>query len=67
MLQARSELNPGKRALLYRRVQRLMNEDCSSFMYVVDIPRLYASSKKVKGFFPNSQGKYSFEKVYKTK
>jgi peptide/nickel transport system substrate-binding protein len=65
MLQARSELNTSKRAALYAKVQRLMNDDCSAFEYVVNVPRLYASSKKVVGFFPNSQGKYSFENVYK--
>jgi peptide/nickel transport system substrate-binding protein len=65
MLQARSELNPGKRAALYAKVQRSMNDDCSAFQYVVNVPRLYASSTKVVGFFPNSQGKYSFENVYK--
>ena len=65
MLKARSELNTAKRTALYARVQRLMNDDCSSFNYVVNIPRLYASSPKVVGFSPNSQGKYSFENVYK--
>jgi peptide/nickel transport system substrate-binding protein len=67
MLKARSELNTSKRAALYSRVQRLMNDDCSSFNYVVNIPRIYASSPKVHGFSPNSQGKYSFENVYLTK
>jgi peptide/nickel transport system substrate-binding protein len=65
MLKARSELNTAKRAALYAKVQRLMNDDCSVFIYVVNIPRLYASSSKVVGFLPNSQGKYSFENVYK--
>jgi peptide/nickel transport system substrate-binding protein len=66
-LQARKQLNTAKRQALYSKVQRLLNDDCSSFVYVVNIPRLYASSKKVVGFSPNSQGKYSFENVYKTK
>ena len=64
---ARKELNSAKRQALYSKVQRLLNEDCSPFVYVVNIPRLYASSKKVVGFQPNSQGKYSFENVYKAK
>ena len=65
MLRARSQLNPKKRATLYAQVQRLMNDDCSAFQYVVNVPRLYASSKNVVNFFPNSQGKYSFENVSK--
>jgi peptide/nickel transport system substrate-binding protein len=65
MVKARSELNVAKRAALYAKVQRLVNDDCSSFNYVVNIPRLYASSTKVVGFAPNSQGKYSFENVSK--
>jgi hypothetical protein len=48
-------------------VQRLTNDDCSSFTYIVDTPRLYGSAKKVVGFAPNSQGKYSFEDVYLSK
>jgi peptide/nickel transport system substrate-binding protein len=67
MLKARSELNTSKRAALYAAVQRLLNDDCSSFNYVVNIPRIYASSPKVVGFAPNSQGKYSFENVYLSK
>ncbi len=42
-----------------------MNTDCSAFIPIVDLPRLYASSPKVVGFQPNSQGKYSFENVSK--
>ena len=67
MLKARSELNRAKRAALYAAVQRSLNDDCSSFNYVVNTPRVYASAPKVVGFAPNSQGKYSFENVYLTK
>jgi peptide/nickel transport system substrate-binding protein len=66
MLQARQQLDPAKRARLYAQIQRSMNTDCSVFIPVVDIPRLYASTRKVAGFAPNSQGKYAFENVYKT-
>ena len=65
MLQARSELNTAKRGALYARIQRLMNEDCSAFIPIVNLPRLYASSPNVVAFAPNSQGKYSYEDVYK--
>ena len=34
-------------------------------IYVVDVPRLYASSPNIVGFEPNSQGKYGFENVSK--
>jgi peptide/nickel transport system substrate-binding protein len=67
MLRARQQLNKAKRQALYSTIQRMLNQDCSSFVYVVNIPRLYASSPKVVGFAPNSQGKYSFENVYKKK
>ena len=63
MLEARSELNTTKRAALYAQIQRLMNTDCSSFIPILNIPRLYASAPHVVGFSPNSQGKYSFENV----
>jgi ABC-type transport system substrate-binding protein len=65
MLQARSELNTEKRGALYARIQRLMNEDCSAFIPIVNLPRLYASAPSVVGFAPNSQGKYSYENAYK--
>lgn len=65
MLEARSEINTAKRAALYAQVQRSMNTDCSAFIPIVNLPRLYASSPKVVGFQPNSQGKYSFEDVSK--
>jgi peptide/nickel transport system substrate-binding protein len=67
VLQARAQLNVAKRQALYSKVQRLTNQDCSPFVYLVDIPRLYASTSNVVGFTPNSQGKYSFENVWKTK
>ena len=50
---------------LYAKVQRSMNTDCSAFIPIVDLPRLYASGPDVVGFSPNSQGKYSFENVSK--
>lgn len=65
MLQARSQMNTTKRAALYAKIQRLMNNDCSAFVPMVNLPRLYASDPKVVGFAPNSQGKYSYEDVYK--
>lgn len=67
VLQARAQLNPAKRQRLYSQIQRLTNVDCSPFVYLVDVPRLFASTSKVVGFQPNSQGKYSFENVWKTK
>jgi peptide/nickel transport system substrate-binding protein len=65
MLKARSELNTAKRAADYARIQSMMNQDCSAFIPIVNLPRLYASAPGVVGFQPNSQGKYSYEDVYK--
>jgi|tagenome__1003787_1003787.scaffolds.fasta_scaffold20972144_3 peptide/nickel transport system substrate-binding protein len=65
MVKARSEMKAAKRAALYAKVQRSMNTDCSAFIPIVDLPRLYASGPNVVGFSPNSQGKYSFENVSK--
>jgi ABC-type transport system substrate-binding protein len=65
MVKARSEMRTAKRAALYAQIQRSMNTDCSAFIPIVDLPRLYASGTKVVGFSPNSQGKYSFENVSK--
>jgi peptide/nickel transport system substrate-binding protein len=65
MIKARSQMNTSKRAQLYAQIQRSMNTDCSAFIPIVDLPRLYASGPNVSGFSPNSQGKYSFEDVSK--
>jgi ABC-type transport system substrate-binding protein len=65
MVKARSEMNAAKRAALYAKVQRSMNTDCSAFIPIIDLPRLYASGTNIVGFSPNSQGKYSFENVSK--
>jgi peptide/nickel transport system substrate-binding protein len=65
MVKARSQMNTAKRAKLYAQIQRSMNTDCSAFIPIVDLPRLYASGPNVVGFSPNSQGKYSFEDVSK--
>jgi peptide/nickel transport system substrate-binding protein len=64
VLNARKELDETKRAQLYSQIQTKVNVDCP-FIYTVEVPRLYASSAKVQGFMPNSQGKYSFEDVSK--
>ena len=64
VLQARRELDPKKRQGLYTEIQRIVNRECPQ-IYVVYVPRLYASSAAVNGFAPNSQGKYSFEDVTK--
>ncbi|HKX19126.1 MAG TPA: ABC transporter substrate-binding protein [bacterium] len=61
---ARRELDPKKRQALYTQLQRIESRDAPQ-IYVVDVPRLYASSPSVIGFAPNSQGKYSFENVSK--
>jgi peptide/nickel transport system substrate-binding protein len=62
--QARRELDPRKRQALYTQLQRIENHDAPQ-IYVVDVPRLYASLPNVVGFAPNSQGKYEFENVSK--
>jgi peptide/nickel transport system substrate-binding protein len=67
VLSARGQLDAVKRAAAYRKVQLLTNQDCSPFLYLVNVPRLYASGSNVQGFQPNSQGKYSFENVWKSK
>ena len=64
VLQARKELDPIKRQALYSQIQSKVNVDCP-FIYTVEVPRLYASGPKIQGFAPNSQGKYSFENVWK--
>ena len=62
--QARRELDPIKRQALYTQLQRIESRDAPQ-IYVVDVPRLYASSPNIVGFEPNSQGKYGFENVSK--
>lgn len=62
--QARRELDPKKRQALYTKLQMIESRDAPQ-IYVVDVPRLYASSPSVSGFEPNSQGKYQFENVSK--
>jgi peptide/nickel transport system substrate-binding protein len=62
--QGRSELDPTKRQAIYSQLQTIINADCPQ-VYTVEVPRLYATSAKVFGFAPNSQGKYAFENVWK--
>jgi len=62
--EARRELDPKKRQALYTQLQMIESRDAPQ-IYVVDVPRLYASSPSVVGFAPNSQGKYGFENVSK--
>jgi peptide/nickel transport system substrate-binding protein len=64
VLQQRRELDPKKRHALVSELQRIINHDCPQ-IYVVDVPRIYATNAAVVGFAPNSQGKYSFEDVSK--
>jgi peptide/nickel transport system substrate-binding protein len=64
VLAGRKELDSAKRQETYSEIQRKVNQDCP-FIYTVEVPRLYASTAKVQGFAPNSQGKYSFEDVWK--
>jgi peptide/nickel transport system substrate-binding protein len=61
----RAELDPAKRQQIYSQLQSIINQDCPQ-LYTVEVPRLYASSVNVRGFMPNSQGKYSLENVLKT-
>jgi peptide/nickel transport system substrate-binding protein len=63
-IDARKEADPAVRAQMYSELQRVFNRDCS-IIYTVEVPRLYASTAQVMGFQPNSQGKYSFENVWK--
>lgn len=58
----RSERDPAKRQAIYSSLQRIANEECP-FIYLVEEDRIFATSKRVKNFTPNSQGKYSFENV----
>jgi peptide/nickel transport system substrate-binding protein len=64
LLQQRRELDPKKRQALVTELQRIVNQDCPQ-IYVVHVPRIYATTAAISGFSPNSQGKYSFEDVTK--
>lgn len=61
--QGRQQLDPRKRGQMYSEIQRLVNKYVP-FIYVDEVPRLYASVSSVHGFLPNSQGKYSFQNVW---
>jgi len=65
VLAARKELDAAKRQKLYSDLQRIVNRDCP-FIYLVEEDRLYGGTAAVHGFTPNSQGKYSFENVWKS-
>ena len=60
----RAELDATKRQAIYTQVQQIVNQDCP-FIYTVEVPRLFATTAKVQGYAPNSQGKYSLENVWK--
>ena len=62
VLAGRSELDPAKRQVIYTDLQKLVNQDCP-FIYTVEEDRIFATSKRIENFVPNSQGKYSFENV----
>ena len=62
---ARAEPDPSKRDQMYAALQQEMNTKCY-IGYIVDLPRLYATTTKVHGFMPNAQGKYGFENVWKS-
>lgn len=64
LLQQRRELDPKKRQAIVTELQRIVNQDCPQ-IYVVHVPRIYATTAAISGFAPNSQGKYSFEDVTK--
>jgi peptide/nickel transport system substrate-binding protein len=61
--QGRATLNTAKRARIYAEIQRLENY-WMPFIYVDNVPRLYASTTAVQGFQPNSQGNYGFDSVW---
>ena len=62
VLAGRSELDPEKRQEIYSELQEIVNQDCP-FIYTVEEDRIFATSPRLEGFKPNSQGKYSFEDV----
>jgi peptide/nickel transport system substrate-binding protein len=57
-------LNPAKRRAVYSKIQKIVAQDMPQ-IYVVDLPILWASSGKVKGFAPNAQGDYLLQNVSK--
>jgi peptide/nickel transport system substrate-binding protein len=59
---AREEPDPALREQMYADLQQTVNEECY-IAYIVNLPRLYATTTRVHGFEPNSQGKYGFENV----
>ena len=63
VIAARKEMDPAKRQVLYSKLQRLVNTDCS-FFYTANEDRIFAAQPAVQGFSPNSQGKYNFENVW---
>jgi peptide/nickel transport system substrate-binding protein len=63
VIAARKEMDPAKRQVLYSKLQRLVNTDCSYF-YTANEDRIFAAQPAVQGFAPNSQGKYNFENVW---
>jgi peptide/nickel transport system substrate-binding protein len=62
----RGELDPAKRQVIYSQLQEIVNKDCP-FLYIVEQDRIFATAPGLKGFAPNSQGKYAFEDVSLTK
>jgi peptide/nickel transport system substrate-binding protein len=62
VLDGRKELDTKKRQEIYSELQRIVNRDCP-FIYTVEEDRIFATASAVKGFVPNSQGKYNFEDV----
>lgn len=62
VLAGRGELDPQKRQTIYSDLQRIVNRDCP-FIYTVEEDRIFATAPSIKGFAPNSQGKYGFEDV----
>lgn len=66
VLAARRESDATKRQALYSKLQNIENRDCP-FLYTVEQDRIFAASPDVKGFKPNSQGKYGFEDVFLAK
>lgn len=61
--QARRQLSTRRRAQLYAEIQRLVNQ-YAPFIYVAEVPRLYAHRSVVHDFMPNNQGKYGFQNVW---
>ena len=64
VLEARQQLDPAKRADLYRQLLLIANQDMP-FVPIVEVPRIFAAAPSVHGFAPNTQGKYGFVSVWK--